>query len=492
MLCVTGNEDTIDALARRIARAEAHPRREVLLQEVRIDALGDGALEPLFALLARTPARVIVCNRPVRQGGAFDGPEADRIRLLARAGACGVAYVDLEADCGAAALDAVRAAIAESARDGRRGQLMLSSHDFAGVPADLDVQVDRMAARQPDLIKVAVAVDDAIQLDALRGQHRRAGRPVLAIGMGLAGLVSRARYPAFGAPWTYVKADEQSGTAPGQLSLAQALEMGLPESATAPFLALVGGPQVQYSKGPLVYNRLFRRRGRPWSYLPVSTAAGEETLHMLRALGLLGASVTMPHKGVALALAGDGADDLARLAGAANSLRCEGDTFAATNSDVAGVAEPLLRALAALDGDRPRRALVLGGGGAARAAVLAARQLELEVAVSAIEDIRAIFAPEVRCVAWDERSAVPAEILINATPVAGSKVMPWPADVPLDKRVVFDLAISGEPSLLLARAAEAGAVTIEPIEMWLAQGAAQMSWVLREPCTVEELRELLT
>ena len=80
--------------------------------------------------------------------------------------------------------------------------------------------------------------------------------------MGLAGLLSRCRYPAFGSPWTYVKADEQAGTAPGQLTLAQAREMGLPQTAEQPFFALVGGPQVQHSMGPVVYNRLFRATGQ--------------------------------------------------------------------------------------------------------------------------------------------------------------------------------------------------------------------------------------
>ena len=219
---------------------------------------------------------------------------------------------------------------------------------------------------------------------------------------------------------------------------------------------------------------------------------------MLRRLGLQGASVTMPHKHVALQMAGDRADELARRVQAANSLRFDEEGVAATNTDVAGVGQPLQRAFAQLSGKRPQRALVLGAGGAAKAAAVACRNLDLEVTVSAVEtevdgtlvELDApLSGPGTRCVRWSDRHDVEADVLINATPVSGER-SPWSEDVALPCAVVFDLAITGKPSRLLARARQEGAVALEAIEMWLAQGARQMSWITGEDYEVEQLREL--
>jgi 3-dehydroquinate dehydratase/shikimate dehydrogenase len=483
MLCVTGNETSLASLASRLQQVQdKRCGPDAPLQEIRIDAL-DEPLEPLYSLLERYRDRLLVCCRPQRQGGAYVGSDAERLAILRRAAIAGAAYVDVEADCEERELVALRHATP--------GKLVLSWHDFAGIPADLGRRVREIGGRGADLVKVAVTVQDAAQLGELRELQQLVSQPTIVIGMGLAGLLTRCRYPAFGSPWTYVKADAESGTAPGQLTLDEALQLGLPASADGSLYVLIGGPQVQHSKGPLVYNQLFRAWGTTWSYLPVSTADAASTFALLCQLGLQGASVTMPHKAWALALADQRASELAKQAGAANSVRLVEGDVEATNTDVAGVGDPLRLALARVGEPHPKRALVLGAGGAARAAVLACRRLGLAVTVSALEDASELCGDGVDYRPWDERNEVQAEVLVNATPVSGADKMPLSSDGPLDKRVVFDLAISGEPSLLLQRAEAEGAETIEAIEMWLAQGAEQISWLTGRRCTVAEMRALL-
>lgn len=482
MLCVTGAEKSWEALGARLARVASQAGGASLLQEVRLDAL-DRPGEGLEEGLAPWRDRLVVCCRPPRQGGAFAGSEEERLALLARAAASGVAYLDLEEELPDAALSRLRSLGAR--------QLVLSHHDFDGLSPELLGRLERMASRPVDLVKLAARVDDAAELTALLELGQRLGRPAIVIGMGLAGLLSRARYPAFGSPWTYVAATAELATAPGQLSLAAALELGLPEGARAPFVALLGGAQVAHSPGPVVYNRLFRRRGKAWSYLPVASAEAAKSLALLRRLGALGASVTMPHKAAVL----DGAllDERARELGAANTLRFDGSETRATNTDVEGVAVPLGRALrgAAL-GERPGCvALVQGAGGAARAAALACRELGLEVVVSARSRDRAALAVALaggRFVAWADRASLGAEVLVNATPLRDDGA--WPAEAPLP-RVVFDLAIGPGASPLVARSEREGARLLRPEEMWLHQGATQMSFITGEPVDAEELRSLL-
>lgn len=498
MLCVTGKETSVELLQLRLdhvfatARAQELPtlgdttgRPAALLQEVRLDALTP-PVDRVWALLRRHAPRLLVCCRPAREGGSFIGNETERLRLLEQAAACGVAYLDVEADCADSTLRGL-------ARISANTRLVLSEHHFAGIPADLERRFAALANRGVgEVLKLAATVEDAAALVRLEALRRHATLPTLLVGMGPAGLLSRCRYPAFGAPWTYVGADADSHTAPGQLSLEQALQLGLPASATLPFLAVVGGPQVTASPGPTVYNRLFRRRGWPWSYFPVITAQPQQAFELLRAHGALGLAVTMPHKAAALAYAGAGADRRAQQAQAANSLRFGAAGVEATNSDITGVREPLRALLARTSPPAGgTRALVLGAGGAARAAALACRALDLKVAVSARREqpARALLRPDEDFVAWEDRAQDPATVLINATPLTGGDATPWPTGQPLRKAVVFELALGTEPSALLAQSRAEGAAGIAPQEMWLAQGAEQMSWITGEPVTVDELRD---
>ncbi|MEM7203653.1 MAG: type I 3-dehydroquinate dehydratase [Planctomycetota bacterium] len=475
MLCVTGAEPTVGALAARLASA-----RDGDLHEVRLDALTVWD-ESVLAVLAARPRALVVTCRPTRQGGAFAGAERERLELLRRAASAGVAYVDVEADVAPAARAALRTAAQQAG-----GQLLVSWHDFIGMPADLAARARAMAAGG-DLIKLAVTVQDAAELTSLRTLATELDRPSLLIGMGVAGQLSRCRYPAFGAPWTYVGAG--GATAPGQLSFADAELLGLPASAAAPWLCLLGGAQSAHSPGVPVYNRCFRARGLPWSYLLAVTERPADSLALLADLGVLGVSVTMPHKGAALA--GAEPDALASALGACNTLRFDGEARRATNTDVAGVEQPLARALAAVAGATtvPRAALVLGAGGAAVAAVHACRALGLDVAVAARrqDEARRCLGDAGAVVAWEDRAAAAADVLINATSLGGVD-SPWPVDVPLAKAIVFDLALAGVPSTLLARAAAEGARTIEPLAMWFAQGAAQMAWLTGAPIVEAELR----
>jgi 3-dehydroquinate dehydratase / shikimate dehydrogenase len=480
MICVTGREATSTALERRLESVTRLPNSTFPpLHEVRLDALGR-LDDDVWSLLRRHAPRLIVCCRPPRQGGWFEGSEAERLGALRAAGRTGVAWLDLEAD-----LSDEDLASMGTPPGGRR---IVSWHDLDGVPADLHARAEAMARRGADVVKLAVRPRDAVDLQPLLELGRRfEGRAVL-LGMGPAGLLSRCRYADFGSAWTYVASEAAGATAPSQLTLAQALELGLPGSAGRPFLALIGGPQVMDSPGPRVYNRLFRKRDLPWSYIPVLTQDADAVLDLLRRMGALGVSVTMPHKRAILDSAR--ADPMAAAAGAANSVRFDPGGAVCTNTDITGIFDPLRDAIAA--GAQRGRALILGAGGAARAAVLACRGLGLGVALSARDAGKAeqALGAQVSLVPWPRRAEEPFDVLINATPLAG-RASPWPSSQPLRKSIVFDLAIAAEPSALLQQARDEGAIAIGPEEMWVAQGAPQLSWITGETFSAQELRELL-
>src|ERR1700681_2582467 len=137
-----------------------------------------------------------------------------------------------------------------------------------------------------------------------------------------------------------------------------------------PRLGVLGWP-VAHSRSPAIHNAAFASLGMAdWRYqrLPVPGERFAETPRALRPSGFAGATVTIPHKQAALALA-DEASATARAIGAANTLSLDGDgTISAENTDAPGL-------IAAL-GQSPRgmRVLILGAGGSARAAAWALRE----------------------------------------------------------------------------------------------------------------------
>jgi shikimate dehydrogenase len=124
-------------------------------------------------------------------------------------------------------------------------------------------------------------------------------------------------------------------------------------------------------------NAAFAELGMDWLYvhLPVPPARFAETVRALPASGYRGANVTIPHKLAACELV-DERSAAARAIGAVNTLVFEPDgRTLGDNTDAGGLID-------AIDADvRGRRALVLGAGGAGRAAAWALREAGADVAV---------------------------------------------------------------------------------------------------------------
>src|SRR5687767_13276782 len=132
----------------RLGREAAEVRADVV--ELRVDGVADLDLP---AVLADRRAPVIVTCRPVWEGGRYDGAEPDRLRLLRRARALGAEFIDVEfrADWrSVAAFDGVES---PNPRTSASEGLVLSLHDFAGIPADLDLIAAAMSASGADMVK---------------------------------------------------------------------------------------------------------------------------------------------------------------------------------------------------------------------------------------------------------------------------------------------------------------------------------------------------
>ena len=240
------------------------------------------------------------------------------------------------------------------------------------------------------------------------------------------------------------------------------------------YLGVAGWP-VAHSRSPAMQNAALAAAGlSDWRYvkLPLPSERFAETVRALPAAGFRGINVTIPHKEAALALAGE-ATATAAAVGAANTLTfLDGGGIAADNTDVAGLLEALPVDPAGIG------ALVLGAGGAARAAVYALRSAgAADVAVwnrtreraeRLVADLggRVVDAPD------------PAALLVNCTSVGlrktdlAFKSLPIEADTLGVGSYVADMAYRPGGTRLLGEAKRRGATVVTGLEILVAQGAA--------------------
>jgi shikimate dehydrogenase len=248
------------------------------------------------------------------------------------------------------------------------------------------------------------------------------------------------------------------------------------------YAGVLGFP-VRHSRSPAMMNAAFAELGLDWRYvaLPVPPPRFAQTVRALAASGYRAANVTIPHKLAALEAA-DELTDAAKAIGAVNTLtftedgRIEGD-----NTDAGGL-------LDALGDDRPATALVLGAGGAARAAAWALKGAGTHVRIWNRTGARAEkLAKELGVSAGSGE----AELIVNATSV-GLHPDDSLDGLPLtDARTVVDLVYGGSPTPLARWAEERGARLVDGLDVLVCQGARSLRvWTGREP-PVEVMRRAI-
>ncbi len=254
-------------------------------------------------------------------------------------------------------------------------------------------------------------------------------------------------------------------------------------------LGVLGWP-VAHSRSPAIHNAALAALGMDdWHYqrLPVPPELFEQTTRALGQAGFVGANVTIPHKHAALALA-DGASETARAIGAANTLSFAPDgSIAAENTDAPGLIAAIGRA------PRGLRALVLGAGGSARAAVWALREAgAAEVSVWNRTPQRAQeLAGELG--AQHAEQVQPADLLVNCTSVGLREERDELAQLGLtagtvgEYATVVDLVYRDGATALLSAARAGGSRAIDGLDVLVAQGALSFEVWTGRAAPVEEM-----
>lgn len=354
------------ARAAELARANA---ARIDLVELRADFLNDGEL----ARLSRFPDMVgmpaILTIRRTVEGGRFPQDERSRRRLIgAAAGA--YRYVDLESD--------VDRSFDELVPAGTR--VIRSLHDTTGVPDRIERVMRDLPRTGREIAKAAVTPRTGGEMVDLFECARRLGAPSpdtperILLGMGRFGLPTRILAAHLGNFLTFCSRAGRSA-APGHLDPETMVELYRFPSihAGTRVLGVVGTP-LSHSRSPQIHNPALAASGTDAVYVPIELDDLSELERLARLLPLDGCSVTIPHKGAAAAMSD--AAPMVRRVGACNTLVRTRTGWRGENTDVHGFLAPLRERSIV-----PRRATVIGAGGAARAVAFALRSLGTEVLI---------------------------------------------------------------------------------------------------------------
>jgi 3-dehydroquinate dehydratase / shikimate dehydrogenase len=494
-ICITATGDSPRELFECARRALGYSR----FVELRLDWLLRPA--PALALIPRLlESRAgsrresvflqATCRR-AENGGRFRGTVAEQIEILRKAAEAGCRVVDIEIE---SAESAGREAT-ESLR--QQAALILSWHDFRGSPP-LDAVARRLRRYPADYYKLVPTAlrqtDNCAALELLgsaAGEARDIERWIV-FSMEQAGIPSRVLALSRGSAFVYAACPpaprgrrEQEPAAPGQIDFETLRRVFRAEKLT-PRTALYGllGYPIGHSVGAAIHNAAFRAREMDAVYLPLVSSNLLDFREAARRYPLSGFSVTIPHKQSILRLL-DRIDPVVRLAGAANTVRIRHGRWEAINSDVEGIVAPLRKAFRLSERGslgKNFRAVVVGTGGAARAALVALGKLRCgEIFVTGRNQEKAANLArdlETTALAISQLGRDRFDLMIHATPVGM-----WPhtgecflRPEQITASTVFDLVYNPQDTRLLQLARARGCRTISGLEMFIAQAARQFEY----------------
>jgi shikimate dehydrogenase len=285
------------------------------------------------------------------------------------------------------------------------------------------------------------------------------------------------------------------------------LDHAFPISAKTTLVGLIGWP-VGHSVSPAMHNAAFAALELDWRYVPlpvdpIQPDAVRDAVRGMRALGMAGINVTVPHKQAVLPF-------LDHIAPAAQAIRAVNTIIVAADGSLTGdnTDAPGFIADLRAHGVEPagRRVLVLGAGGSARAIVYGLAQAgahhitvanrSVERAEQLLNDLRPFLGATTGAVValldGLAEAAAGATLVVNCTSLGmtpRADTTPWPVELPLrPDQIVYDLVYNPADTLLLQQARARGAQAIGGLGMLIWQGALAFEQWTGQPAPVATMR----
>lgn len=478
-VCVPLSETTIAALASSCR--EAIDVADLI--ELRLDYLDQNELShsEIETLIEKCPKPVILTFRPDDQGGYRSISDKERFEFWKWAFTSEAAFFDVEVE------------LAEELAKGNTGVLpdwsrvICSQHDFTSAKPVVELMYERIASTPARIIKIAVQsndVVDCLDLFKLLDRSRVEQRPIIAIGMGSPGVLTRIVGPSRGSFLTYAALGSGKGTAPGQINavdLNSIYRIGEIKKETM-VTGLIGSP-VMHSVSPHMHNAAFHSTNVSGVYIPLEVKNLHVFIKRMVNLGsrefdwnLRGFSVTAPHKVEILNLL-DWVEPRAHSIGAVNTVVVENERLLGYNTDCDGFLEPLRKRISDLRGTR---VAVLGAGGAANAVVYSLCEQKADVVLFARNEVRAQDLCKrfnISYYSLNDANFSHFDVVVNTTPLGSSgqyeKESPANSSQLSGCRFVYDLVYNPIETKLMREARTANCEVLGGLEMLVGQAVRQ-------------------
>ena len=473
--------------AEMIDKAEVAVRENPFV-EFRLDYLEKplAALPKLKTFLSeRSEVTAIATCRRVAGGGKFKGKIADELEVLQKAATSGFHMVDVELQTA----EAIKAPELEKLR-ARGAALIISYHDFTATK-DLDGIFERIRPYEPEFIKIVSTAkslaDNVAMMHFLERTRDMAN--LIGICMGDQGIISRVLGIRAGSVFTFAAATPGEETGPGQVAARTLHETyRIDQLDVSTRVYGVAGNPVRHSLSPLMINTAFRRETVNAVFLALQTTKMSDLLTLVREVPIHGLAVTMPLKEEILKHL-EKTDPISEKIGACNTvIRAQDGKLYGFNTDVAAAVRPLERRLQL----KGAKILVLGAGGAARAAVFGLKEKGAEVFIlnRTAEDAQKLARQaKAKTFKREQLAKTQFDVILNATPIGMHGVKPNHILEPkeINARLVFDMVYNPIDTPLLRMAREKNIPVVTGVEMFVHQGARQFEIWTGKPAPEEEM-----
>ncbi|HXZ82012.1 MAG TPA: shikimate dehydrogenase [Terriglobales bacterium] len=472
--------------AELIEKAEAivrdNPFIEFRLDYLRAPALALPRIKNFMSYHPEVTA-IATCRRAVN-GGKFRGTISSQIETLTKAAAAGCQMVDIELQTAAS----LKSGDFEKIR--AKASLSLSFHDFRAT-RKLRETFEDMTNYPADVFKLvttATSLYDNVAMMKLL-EEKSARHSVVGLCMGEQGIISRILGVRAGSMFTFAALNPGAETAPGQMTarmLRDIYRIGQIDAATRVYG--VAGDPIEHSLSPLMMNTAFRRENLNSVYLPLHAKKLDDLLRCTRDVPIHGLSITMPYKQAIIEHL-DNCDSFTQKVGACNTLiRSQDGKLYGFNTDAAGVVRPLEQRLPL----RGARILVLGAGGAARAAVFGLKERGSEVFIlnrTAANAQKLARQAQARSIKRDDLRKLTFDVIINATPIGmGSNNASYLNEKEMNARIAMDMVYNPLETRFLKIAREKGLAVITGLEMFVHQGARQFEIWTGKPAPTPDMQ----
>lgn len=504
-ICVSVCAETANEFLEKIEQAA----KIADVVELRFDCLKQTEPEILFKELKRirqnNKSKLLVTFRPKEQGGKRDLSFDERFYFWRDS------YIDEFVDWGDVELEIKKHEL-DGYLNAIYNRVIYSAHDFFNVPANLELlyeelsleSVNKNTNKQSNVVKIAAQANDAtdgLSLFKLLERAKAEKQELIPIAMGESGVWTRILGLSRGAFMTFAALDEESATAPGQLTAQEMIDVyrvreldGMSE-----IYGLVAG-SISHSVSPQMHNAAFKFHKMNAVYVPFAVKNLEEFIRRMvnpktREIdwNFRGFSVTIPHK-IEIMKHLDFVDETARKIGAVNTVKIEGDKLLGFNTDADGFIEPLKNAYGDLNG---ARVAVFGAGGAARACVYALQRENANVTVFArnsekAKSLAADFGVEIQDLQSQIENLKNFDVIVNATPLGMKKgglenETPATAEQLKGVGLVYDLVYNPFETRLMREASSVFVPTIGGLAMLVAQAAAQQKIWTGKDAPIKEM-----